>query len=409
LELATFDSEIERTARDNLRIPPNSLAGSQSFESDSENLPFIPTTTSIPSCIVLLATNAIHFNLKPCIINTFPSFNGLDNEDPYVHVRTFLDICDLIKVQNFSEESVRLRLFPLTLHDRARSWLLNNRPGSITSWEMLQGKFYHKFFPIYKINDLCQHITNFRQKEGEKFSDSWEKFKELTTKCPPHDFENETIVQYFYMGLTHQKQHMLESMNGGEFLNLMGDKAYKTLDDLTEHAQQWDFQNSWDRQLPTPKMRGLYKVKNDANIRELKELRCQFDAMALSKPMNAAYTYQVDICGLCASLMHFTQNYPTLSTVTKHPTEQVNAFNDYKKPTNGPRLTIQGGGITPISLGGRISHLIREGLPLKLRISISHHTKLNSLLIKYHSLHHSLHWMTHLGHSCSQLTKTCNR
>ena len=36
LELATFDSEIERTARDNLRIPPNSLADSQSSKSDLE-------------------------------------------------------------------------------------------------------------------------------------------------------------------------------------------------------------------------------------------------------------------------------------------------------------------------------------------------------------------------------------
>jgi hypothetical protein len=36
LELANFDSEIERTTRDNLRIPPNSPVDSQGFESDSE-------------------------------------------------------------------------------------------------------------------------------------------------------------------------------------------------------------------------------------------------------------------------------------------------------------------------------------------------------------------------------------
>jgi hypothetical protein len=40
------------------------------------------------------------------------------------------------------------------------------------------------------------------RKEGERFIDSWEKFKELTMKCPPHGFENETVVQYFYKGLT---------------------------------------------------------------------------------------------------------------------------------------------------------------------------------------------------------------
>jgi hypothetical protein len=36
LELANFDSEIERMARDNRRIPPNSPADSQSSKSESE-------------------------------------------------------------------------------------------------------------------------------------------------------------------------------------------------------------------------------------------------------------------------------------------------------------------------------------------------------------------------------------
>jgi hypothetical protein len=36
LELANFDSEIERMARDNRRIPPNSPVNSQSSKSESE-------------------------------------------------------------------------------------------------------------------------------------------------------------------------------------------------------------------------------------------------------------------------------------------------------------------------------------------------------------------------------------
>ena len=36
LELANFDSEIERTTRDNRRIPPNSSVDSQSSKSESE-------------------------------------------------------------------------------------------------------------------------------------------------------------------------------------------------------------------------------------------------------------------------------------------------------------------------------------------------------------------------------------
>jgi hypothetical protein len=162
---------------------------------------FVPDATSALSCIVV-PDNATCFDLKPSSLNSLPCFRGLENKDLYDHVRTFKEVCDLIKSPNSPIDLVRLRLFPFSLHDRAKAWLYNLRPESITSWEMMQSKFYHKFFPIAKINDYRIKITNFRQKEGEKFTDSWEKFKELTIKCPPHGFENEDIVTFFYRGLT---------------------------------------------------------------------------------------------------------------------------------------------------------------------------------------------------------------
>ena len=124
-------------------------------------------------------------------------------------------------------------------------------------------------------------------------------------------------------------------MNGKEFLSLMGDEAYKALDEMVERAQQWDFQNSWDRQDPAPKTRGMYEVKEDAELREdVKELKRQLATLVLNKPVNAAETYQADVCELCASPMHFTQNCPTLST--ENLIEEINAFNEYRKPTDGP-------------------------------------------------------------------------
>jgi hypothetical protein len=79
----------------------------------------------------------------------------------------------------------------------------------------------------------------------------------------------------------------------------------------------------------------LYEVKDDAGFREnVKVLKQQFDTLVLNKPMNAVDTYQADVCGLCSSLTHFTQNCPTLSI--GNPIEEVNAFNEYRKPTSGP-------------------------------------------------------------------------
>jgi hypothetical protein len=130
---------------------------------------FAPVATSSHSCIVLPPTNATHFDLKPHVIQLLPSFHGLDNENPYGHVKKFKDICATFKFQNFFEESVHLRLFPFSLHDRARAWLDSNMPESITSWESLLSKFYNKFFLMLKVNECRKEISSFTQEEDEKF------------------------------------------------------------------------------------------------------------------------------------------------------------------------------------------------------------------------------------------------
>ena len=155
---------------------------------------FAPVATSSHSCIVLPPTNATHFDLKKHVIQLLPFFHGLDHENPYGHVKKFKDICATFKFQNFSEKSVHLRLFPFSLHDRAKAWLDSNTPGSITSWESLLSKFYNKFFPMSKVNEYKKEISSFIQDKDEKFSESWERFKDLLIKCSPHGYEKWRLV-----------------------------------------------------------------------------------------------------------------------------------------------------------------------------------------------------------------------
>ena len=159
---------------------------------------FAPVATSSYSCLVLPPTNATHFDLKSHVIQLLPSFHGLDNENPYGHVKKFKDICAIFKFQNFSKESVHLRLFPFSLHNRAWAWLDSNTPESITSWESLLSKFYNKFFLMSKVNEYRKEISSFTQKKDEKFSECWERFKNLLIKCPPHGYEKWRLVQFFY-------------------------------------------------------------------------------------------------------------------------------------------------------------------------------------------------------------------
>jgi hypothetical protein len=95
-----------------------------------------PTRTNAPSCI-FFPLDASHFNFKPSIIQLLPSFHGLDLENPYLHLREFEE-CNTYNDLNCSMNTIRLKLFPFSLKDIAKTWLQNLRPGSICAWDEMQ-------------------------------------------------------------------------------------------------------------------------------------------------------------------------------------------------------------------------------------------------------------------------------
>jgi hypothetical protein len=107
---------------------------------------------------------------------------------------------------------------------------------------------------------------------------------------------------------------MIESMNGGSFLNLTREETYKTLDELSDNSQRWDFSSRQGKCSTTTKKEGLYEVRDSEDIRgKLKDLMRIVEALALNKLVTAANIYQADVCSLCANPMHFNQNCPSLS------------------------------------------------------------------------------------------------
>jgi hypothetical protein len=296
---------------------------------------FTPVTTSSHSCIMLPLTNATHYDLKPHVIQLLPSFYGLDHENPYSHVKKFKNICATTKFQNFSEESVHLRIFPFSLHDRATEWLNFNAPGSITSWESLLKQFYNKFFPMSKVNEARKEISSFTQDEDEKFSESWGRFKDLLIKCPPHGYEKWRLLQFFYQGLSQPNRSMIESMNGRAFFNLTGDLAYKALDKLANNSQQWDFTSCHDKSARNPKKGGIHELKGNTELNlKMNAIVKRLDALNVGQPINAVNTFPVESCSICASPMHQAQSCPSMTVFSKM--EQVNDFNDFQKQTSGP-------------------------------------------------------------------------
>ena len=81
-----------------------------------------PTRTIARSCI-FFPPDASYFNFKPEIIQLLPSFHDLDLENPYLHLREFEEVCNTYNDSNCNMNTIRLKLFPFSLKDKAKTWL----------------------------------------------------------------------------------------------------------------------------------------------------------------------------------------------------------------------------------------------------------------------------------------------
>ena len=96
----------------------------------------------------------------------------MSNENLNTHLTNFIEVCDTVKYNRVTEEALRLRLFPLSLGDKAKHWLPSQPPNSITLWNDLVQKFLTKFFPPSKIAQLVQEINTYRQLKGENLAEA---------------------------------------------------------------------------------------------------------------------------------------------------------------------------------------------------------------------------------------------
>ena len=125
---------------------------------------------------------------------------------------------------------------------------------------------------------------------------------------------------------------MIESMNGGAFLNLTGDLAYKAIDKLADNSQQWDFTSCRDKSAQNPKKGGIHELKGEAELNlRMDAIVKRLDALNIGQPINAANTFTVESCSICASPMHLAQTCPSLSVFSENRMEKTNAFNDFRK------------------------------------------------------------------------------
>ncbi|GJT23487.1 reverse transcriptase domain-containing protein [Tanacetum coccineum] len=119
----------------------------------------------IEDAIVVPAVLANEFELKIELLDFISNnpFFGLENDDPHSHIKRFYQITRTFKINQVPHDVVKLILFPFSLKGAAETWLENEPPCSITTWDDLVSKFLNRFYPHSKTRELRKEITNFQQ------------------------------------------------------------------------------------------------------------------------------------------------------------------------------------------------------------------------------------------------------
>ena len=190
-----------------------------------------PPRVSAPSCIIPPADDVV---VRPYLVPLLPTFHGMENENPYTHIREFEEVCTTFKEGVPDMDFLKLKAFPSTLKDKAKIWLNSLRPRTIRSWAELQAEFLKKFFSTTKTNSLERHIYTYSAYDNEKFYQCWERFMEIINACPHHGFDTWMLVNRFYDGMSPAMKQLLETMCGGDFLSKHSDEAMDFLNYVAE-------------------------------------------------------------------------------------------------------------------------------------------------------------------------------
>ncbi|KAM2671263.1 hypothetical protein EV1_007097 [Malus domestica] len=124
------------------------------------------------------------FELKSSLLHHIPKFHGLSMEDPNKHLKEFEVVCSSMTPANVVGSILKMKAFPFSLLDKAKDWLYELAPGTVTSWESMKRAYLERFFPISRVILLCKRISGIQQDEGESFPTYYERFESLVASCP---------------------------------------------------------------------------------------------------------------------------------------------------------------------------------------------------------------------------------
>ncbi|CAN6725367.1 unnamed protein product [Malus baccata var. baccata] len=193
-------------------------------------------------------------------------------EDPNKHLKEFEVVCSSMTPVNVDESILKMKAFPFSLLEKAKDWLYELAPGTVTSWESMKRAFLEKFFPTSRVILLRKRISGIQQDEGESFPTYDERFKSLVASCPQHQMKEELLLQYFYEGLLPIERQMLDASAGGALVDKTPTAAKMLISNRALNAQQYEGvgQRSMPRQHQVNEVSAITELQNQmANLTTL--------------------------------------------------------------------------------------------------------------------------------------------
>ncbi|RDY04725.1 hypothetical protein CR513_11523, partial [Mucuna pruriens] len=198
-----------------------------------------------------------------------------------------------MRPQGIPEDYIKMKAFPFSLDEVAKYWLYLQLV-LFNTWEDMKHMFLEKFFPTSRTMTIKKEIYGIRQHPGETLHEYWERFNKLCATCPHHQISEQLLIQYFYEDLSMIDQSMIDAANGGALM------------DKTPVA----FGVKGPSQ--TRMVNEIGATSNERLENQLTELISLMRQLAIGQHQP---TIVAKVCGICTSVEHPTNLYPTLQEI----------------------------------------------------------------------------------------------